>query len=262
MKSIRFNQRPFETPTSRPRKHFLAIVAAFALGAVSAAAIEIDFDQAGYTVDPGDTLELTVALDQPVPNGLDAYALRLSFPTGTVSLDESDIAIVSELDHDLFAEGPADRNVTGASATLRGFADLSEGAYSGTAFVTFHVTVPINAPGGDHQLQLGLADPDGNNFVDGARNVIDTELVFGTAALNIVVPVPETIDPLSLDPLTGSVSAAFRGIPGRDYRIQASTNLQDWSTIRIVTADQTGAFGFTDTDAPDFPRRFYRARTD
>lgn len=240
----------------------LASIAAFGLCIGSASALELNFDQAVYEVSPGDSVALTVAFNQPVPNDLDAYALRLLFPADAVALDDGDIDIVSELDHDLFAEGPAERNVTSTSATLRGFADFFEGPYDGTAFVTFHVTVPINAPGGEHVLQLGVADPDGNNFIDGAQAVIDDQIAFGAATLNVDVPVPETIEPIFRNATTGHVGASFSGIPGREYRILASANLQDWSPIVTLTAAQDGTFSFTDTEAAEFSSRFYRVWTD
>ncbi len=46
--------------------------------------------------------------------------------------------------------------------------------------------------------------------------------------------------------------------PGRSYRVQGSTNLVDWPTLRSITAT-TNTFLFRDTNAP--PSRFYRAVT-
>ena len=46
--------------------------------------------------------------------------------------------------------------------------------------------------------------------------------------------------------------------PGRSYRVQGSTNLVDWTTLRSMTAI-TNTFLFRDTNAPS--SRFYRAVT-
>jgi thiol-disulfide isomerase/thioredoxin len=47
--------------------------------------------------------------------------------------------------------------------------------------------------------------------------------------------------------------------PGRSYRVQASTNLNEWTTLRTLTGTNT-LITFRDTTAPA-PRRFYRAVT-
>lgn len=49
------------------------------------------------------------------------------------------------------------------------------------------------------------------------------------------------------------------GRPDLDYTIQASTNLANWTNIGTATCDANGACQFEDSDAPNFPQRFYRA---
>jgi uncharacterized delta-60 repeat protein len=51
------------------------------------------------------------------------------------------------------------------------------------------------------------------------------------------------------------------GKPGRDYRIEASSNLKDWSPIGVGTSS-TGALEFTDVEGSGLPHRFYRARSE
>lgn len=48
------------------------------------------------------------------------------------------------------------------------------------------------------------------------------------------------------------------GQTGHTYQILASTDLATWVSIGSETADGSGAFGFTDFDAPNHPTRFYR----
>ena len=45
-----------------------------------------------------------------------------------------------------------------------------------------------------------------------------------------------------------------------NYSIEANTNLSttNWVSLGSIMADQNGAIGFTDTNAPSFPTRFYR----
>ena len=52
----------------------------------------------------------------------------------------------------------------------------------------------------------------------------------------------------------------LRGIPGSVCRIDASTNLEDWSSVETLL-NFDGLFQFTDPAVADFPRRFYRAVT-
>lgn len=55
--------------------------------------------------------------------------------------------------------------------------------------------------------------------------------------------------------------AAFQGmgLSNLTYTIEASTNLINWINIGTAPADTGGLFNFTDTNAPAYPRRFYRA---
>jgi hypothetical protein len=54
----------------------------------------------------------------------------------------------------------------------------------------------------------------------------------------------------------GAFLVGLTGSPGRIYRVEASTNLQDWSSLM----DDASPFGMLDTNAPSLPQRFYRAR--
>lgn len=52
------------------------------------------------------------------------------------------------------------------------------------------------------------------------------------------------------------------GLSNLTYTIQGTTNLNPiiaWTNLGTATASNTGAFSFTDTNAPSFPERFYRA---
>jgi hypothetical protein len=52
----------------------------------------------------------------------------------------------------------------------------------------------------------------------------------------------------------------FSAVPGRNYTLEASTNLVDWETILSGTASNAPV-QFVDTQAPNFTQRFYRTRT-
>jgi hypothetical protein len=53
-----------------------------------------------------------------------------------------------------------------------------------------------------------------------------------------------------------------QGLSNLTYTIQAASNLNpviQWSNIGAPVANSSGVFSFIDTNAPLFPRRFYRA---
>jgi hypothetical protein len=47
---------------------------------------------------------------------------------------------------------------------------------------------------------------------------------------------------------------------GHTYEIQATQDFKTWTTIGIVTVGVSGSLDFTDTNAVNFPQRFYRIR--
>ena len=48
------------------------------------------------------------------------------------------------------------------------------------------------------------------------------------------------------------------GIPGETYLIQASENLNSWSTIGTNAANSNGIIVFPDLNATNYTSRFYR----
>jgi autotransporter-associated beta strand protein len=59
----------------------------------------------------------------------------------------------------------------------------------------------------------------------------------------------------------GTTEISFAGIPGRNYLIQAATNLTPtitWTTIGTNTAGTNGLFQFNDQDSTNFANRYYR----
>jgi hypothetical protein len=64
--------------------------------------------------------------------------------------------------------------------------------------------------------------------------------------------------PISIQRQTnGTVLIETQGSPGEMFDIEASTNLQSWLDLGTVTADTNGLIQFDDTNAADFPSRFY-----
>jgi len=57
----------------------------------------------------------------------------------------------------------------------------------------------------------------------------------------------------------GDVRIRFVGVPGREYEIQATEDLSEWTKIGTAIADSVGLYEFIDEDAGNFDQRFYRA---
>ena len=95
---------------------------------------------------------------------------------------------------------------------------------------------------------LGYGDTDFNQELATFRGIIDT----------VQTPAPAPL--LSAARRVGAdFEFALQTQAGRSYRVQGSTNLTDWTTLRTITGSNTPIL-FRDTNAPP-PRRFYRAVT-
>jgi hypothetical protein len=78
---------------------------------------------------------------------------------------------------------------------------------------------------------------------------------------NVYLPLPDAaIAPrLTLLPLpSGADMLQVQGLSGREYVIQTSTNLLDWNSVATNSSD-TGTIQWTDSNAANYPIRFYRA---
>jgi hypothetical protein len=65
----------------------------------------------------------------------------------------------------------------------------------------------------------------------------------------------------SIQPLAGgTVSVQFTGIPSRSYWVQTSSNLVDWSSVALRSADTNGSFNFEQSSLQQ-PVTFFRAMT-
>ena len=59
----------------------------------------------------------------------------------------------------------------------------------------------------------------------------------------------------------GAFKICMLGQAGKDYNVLASTNLTTTNWVTIGTMEATnGGWRFLDTNAPNFKRRYYRAR--
>lgn len=237
----------------------------------------IEFDQAQYIAQRGETVTITLSFNAPVPNGLFTYWLRLNHPEGVVDPVETNISVVPALDFLFF--DPAQKTVTATHAEIRGTIEFQDPLiyYQGTEFLTIQLTLAENAPFGAHALTLSIPEP--NSFVDGDLNVLDGTLILGTATLHVTpfadlnlnnVPdeweldfysdleaVPETVEIqgveftirelyiANLSPLGNEVPrftspTTYNTSPNRIYDLYHSTDLTDengWTLVETHTGD-------------------------
>jgi len=61
----------------------------------------------------------------------------------------------------------------------------------------------------------------------------------------------------------GQIQLAGSGMPNASYDVQANTNLSttNWLWISTIQADANGLLTVTDTNAANFPQRFYRFKS-
>ena len=116
-----------------------------------------------------------------------------------------------------------------------------------TATPSFEVA-PSNAPA---SLQFALIVSDGTLF----SIPVPTQVRLW--------PTPsQTLPDTSLEPQAGIVNGQFQlhftGQPSEKFAILASSNLVDWATLAIRTADFYGRMDFLDFDITNYPARFYR----
>ena len=58
----------------------------------------------------------------------------------------------------------------------------------------------------------------------------------------------------------GQFMLTVSGLTGHTYDIQATQDLMTWTVIGTVTVGDSGSLDFTDSDAANFPQRFYRTQ--
>ncbi len=239
----------------------LVLAIALVLGGVCRLqAVTVNFSQVGYTAAPGDTFDLVVRFSEPVPNGLEGYALRMNFDSGLLGF--SQIAVEPELDFDAFADAPADKDSFSDYAYVAGFTDVGEPAYTGIDFVVFTVTVSLAAADGVYSLELAPLFPDAFSFVDGTGAVIDDDLVFGSASLTVSSAVAAISD-FRIERQAGQMAIRFAATPGFDYLIEYNTDLatDTWTTLTTVSPPADGQVEVLDPVPASGNRRFYRAST-
>ncbi len=137
--------------------------------------------------------------------------------------------------------------VTGYSPGTNGFNDI--------------VTIKYNQGGGQVWLERYSSPAPGNAAgnaiaVDANFNVYvagyDTGPGGGTEMV-VIKYSPITLQVLS----NGTVQLQAQGAAGELFNVQATSDLQNWQGLGQSAADTNGLFQFDDTNAPQYPARFY-----
>ncbi len=137
--------------------------------------------------------------------------------------------------------------VTGYSPGTNGFNDI--------------VTIKYNQSGGQAWLERYSSPVPGNAAgnaiaVDNSGNVYvagyDTGPGGGTEMV-VIKYSPVTLQVLS----NGTVQLQAQGSSGELFDVQATSDLQNWQDLGKSAADTNGLFQFDDTNAPQYPARFY-----
>jgi streptogramin lyase len=106
-----------------------------------------------------------------------------------------------------------------------------------------------SSPGGGNAVGNAIAvDNNGNVYVTG----YDTTAQGGTEIVTIKYS-PVTLQRRS----DGTVILQAQGSPGEAFNIEASADLLNWLDRGTVQADTNGLLQFNDTNAPNYPSRFY-----
>jgi hypothetical protein len=191
----------------------LGSLLAAALSAPAGAAVRVGFNQPVYSIGPGATFPVVITIDgndatplvlDPVPNGLFAYSLEMTITPSSAATVQS-VSVVPPLNFSgvssqamvLPAVLPASGSITITGNVQLGIPVVD---YTGTTIATIFMT---DAPPANASYNLALAiheigpPASFDSFVDGSGNVLDGNIVFGTAQVNVTTVPPTSVPALS-----------------------------------------------------------------
>jgi hypothetical protein len=196
------------------------------------------------------------SLGNAIVTGKNAY----NYPStsyGTYKLNTSGAYVWTNL----YPSAPANSSAATAIAVDSANNVYVTGYSPGTNGYNDIVTIKYNASGGQVWLQRYSSPVPGNAAgnaiaVDANFNVYvagyDTGPGGGTEMV-VIKYSPVTLQVLS----NGTVQLQAQGAAGELFDVQASSDLQTWQDLGQSAADTNGLFQFDDTNAPNYPARFY-----
>ncbi len=160
-----------------------------------------------------------------------------------------------------FPQPPLGSSVANAIAVDKANSSYVTGYSSGPNGTNNIVTIKYGPNGNQLWLQsyngLNAGNDAGNAIaVDKNGNVYVTGYETLTGGGTGIVTIKYI--PISIQRQTnGTVLIETQGTPGESFDIQASSDLLNWLDLGSVLADTNGLMQFDDTNAPNFPARFY-----
>lgn len=137
---------------------------------------------------------------------------------------------------------------------------VSQGSVATGGSVTW--TIGNLAVGGSAVATIRTATTTGGSVantasVSGSQIDLSAANNIATATTTVRLPVRATFSNLVVT--NGQLQFTLTGDVGLSYRISASTNLTTWTAISTNAVGANGSIKFTDSAAPAYSRRFYRA---
>jgi hypothetical protein len=196
----------------------------------SAGVVRVGFNQAVYSISPGQNFNVVITIDgddgtpslDPVPNGLFAYSLEMTITPSTAATVQT-VTPVPQLNFS-GVSSPAIVTTTSGSIKITGNVQIANPVvdYTGTTIATISMT---DAPPANSSYDLALAiyeigpPASFDSFVDGSGNVLDGTITFGTAQVIVTTPAPPAVP--GLTPLGGVVLVAILTLLGSRPRFAA-----------------------------------------
>ncbi len=157
----------------------------------------------------------------------------------------------------------ASQNVRSLAAAIAidSFGNSYVTGWSCTGSTTGIVTIAYGPNGNQLWLQT-YAAPSGGNAVGNAIAVDNAGNVYVAGYEDTGAGGTEFVlikySPVKLQKTSnGSMLLQTQGSPGEIFTIESSQNLTNWFGIGTAAADTNGLMQFTDTNAPNYPARFY-----
>lgn len=152
-------------------------------------------------------------------------------------------------------------NATGAVTLSGGFAEFTAFG-AGATSNRYAVVKSVSAVSGTFN-----GDPEGDTIIPAAgRSMVITYLTAAGKEITLIEQPGANLANLSISSIVqqvnGHITLTGTGNSGSTYLIEANTNLTttNWITLGSVIGNWNGDISFTDTNAPNFPQRFYRFR--
>lgn len=151
----------------------------------------------------------------------------------------------------------ADQSITLAWNQSPGTNVIGYNAYYGVASRTY--TSVIDAGNATNVTVSGLIVGTTYYFAVTAYDALGIESLY-SSEVSYTVPASTPVALRIRSATAGQFIVTVSGQVGATYQVLATEDFKTWTIIGAVTVPSGGSSDFTDTNAPSFPRRFYRTQ--